>query len=496
MRRGLAWLAGLALWGTEAAGQGLSQLSGTVYDSVGRKHLANALVQLVPVDDPLRLRSTTTDEEGRFAFDSVGAGSWLVGFLHPTVDSLGISLPSAVVRLRSGAPSRVMLAIPSAQSLVRATCGALPAGRGLWYGRVRDAITGGPVAGAVVYAQWSALAVAAGAVQRQEGAAEDTARADGVFALCGVATDERVLSRAWRGADSSGVAAVQVPSDGLLYRDLWVAPVDVVVAALVTDSAAVDTSMLEVRRGERTLRGRVTQGNGKPVAGARLRVSESGRESATNAEGYFALDSLPAGTHLLEVRALGMLPVVTSVDLGAHTSERMDLVMESRGTFLDTVRVIGNRVREDPRYLDFLERKKGGFGYFMDEDQIERQQPFFVTDLLRMTPGVRLVQSGFGRPRIRMRSLGSQAQPLCEPAVFVDGMLMTTLRPFETPPASGSNPDPRSNFDIEQFVNVEAVRSIEVYVRNTQIPPQFQVSNGCGSIVITTGMRRRRPPAP
>jgi hypothetical protein len=75
-----------------------------------------------------------------------------------------------------------------------------------------------------------------------------------------------------------------------------------------------------------------------------------------------------------------------------------------------------------------------------------------------------------------MRSLG--AVGLCSPAVFIDGMMMTQIE----------------GLDIEQFVNVQDVRSLEVYVRNTQIPVQFQTQNNCGSIVITTGMRRRPLP--
>jgi hypothetical protein len=112
----------------------------------------------------------------------------------------------------------------------------------------------------------------------------------------------------------------------------------------------------------------------------------------------------------------------------------------------------------------------------MDEDQIERRQPMFLADLLRMTPGVTVFPSTFGGGTIRMRAMGFRQ--FCTPAVFVDGMLMAQL----------------DDVDIESFINVQDVRSLEVYTRAGQIPAQYQTLVGCGSIVITTGARRRLPP--
>ncbi len=457
-----------------AHGQVTSRITGTVYDSIGSRHLSDALIQLVRGDNPAATLSTRSDAEGRYAFDSVSAGTWLIGFYHPMVDSLGLDMPTLRIDINRADPVRAMLTIPSAATVVRNTCGPLPKGHGLWYGRVKNAATGGLAAGATVLAQWSTLVVQGTSISRQLGTVEDTARDDGLFAMCGVGTDEIVVARSWLGPDSSGVATLSVPSSGLLYRDLWIAPVIMAQRRVADDSLSSDSLKVPVRVGDRSLRGRVARVNGSPVEGARLRVPDSGVEVVTNSNGFFTVDSLPAGTQTVDLRALGFLPVTQTVDLAAPVVTQ-DFVLESRTTYLDTVKVIGQRIMENPRYLDFLQRKKSGFGYFLDEDQIERRQPVFLADLLRLTPGIMVMPSTFGGGSIRMR--GSSFTATCSPAVFVDGMLMAQLE----------------GVDIESFINVQDVRAVEVYARTASIPSQFMTLTGCGSIVITTGARRKRP---
>jgi hypothetical protein len=44
---------------------------------------------------------------------------------------------------------------------------------------------------------------------------------------------------------------------------------------------------------------------------------------------------------------------------------------------------------------------------------------------------------------------------------------------------------------LENIVTANDVRAVEVYSRMSSTPPEYQSRNGCGSIVIWTGARRR-----
>ena len=106
----------------------------------------------------------------------------------------------------------------------------------------------------------------------------------------------------------------------------------------------------------------------------------------------------------------------------------------------------------------------------------EKRNPFFMADLLRMTPGVQVIPGQFGS-RILMRGMGFSA--FCYPAVFIDGMKVMNV-----------------DGDIDAFVNVQEIRAMEVYPRGGSVPVQFQTLDGCGSLVIWTGGRRPKYEAP
>lgn len=125
MRRRLLSTVGLlllALPAPQAKGQAPAtgaRVSGAVYDSVAKRPLVGALVQLVVRDVPSVSRTTATDSSGSFQLDDVAAGTWLVGFYHPALDSLGLESPLFSLVIRDSTPVRAMLAIPAPRSIMR-----------------------------------------------------------------------------------------------------------------------------------------------------------------------------------------------------------------------------------------------------------------------------------------------------------------------------------------------------------------------------------------
>jgi hypothetical protein len=448
-------------------------VTGTVYDSVGKRQLDSAVVQLVRADRPGEGRTVMADANGRFRFDDVTQGSWILGFLHPVLDSLGLPTPMLHVRVRDPEPIRAMLAVPSAASIVRSVCGVSADSGGLWFGYTRSAVDGRPVPGTTVHAQWSRIHVVGKSLQRDLPEVAGPSGEDGVFRQCYMPADEIVIGRAWRDADSSGVVTFTMPPSGLLRRDIYVGPVNLVETRLPLDSLGSDSGVVvPVRTGSGRLVGRVTNPGGRPIKGARLRFIETGAQAVANDEGYFGIDSLPLGSFSVDARAIGHVSALQPVDIVAGPPATANIVLANRKVYLDTVKVVGRRVVDSQQHLDFLRRKRQGFGSFFDEAELEKRPAMYLTDYLRMTPGVRV----FDRGRILFRSMGFSQY--CSPTLFLDRMRIGEV----------------NELGIDALVSPQDVIAMEVYSRPTQVPAEFQTLDGCGAIVVWTG-RRSRPPA-
>lgn len=461
----------------DAAGATTTRVSGVVFDSLSMRPLVGAVVQLVSTTAVNRARTVQTGATGSYVFDSLEQGSYLLAFYHAVVDSMGLSLPLARIDIRVPGDVRVPLAVPSAATIVARVCGPSAArdSTGVLMGYVRSAL-GGTVAGpAQVTVQWSEITVSAKSVQRTTPSLQVTTGDEGAFAICGVPTSGPVLARAWAGPDSSGFVDLDVPSNGLLRRDLLVGRATLIAVRRPPDSLGAEgtRAMPNVLRGKGALRGEIRGPAGDPIAGARLMLWGSGVEVESNENGRFAMQELPAGTYTLEARAIGFLPLRRAVDLSENEESVAPLTLESFGTFLDTVRVNTTRLYTSPQLAEFERRKRSGFGYFLDEEAIAKRNPMYMSDLFRMTPGLTISAGQSFGDVVLMRGTGFQSY--CVPALFMDGM-----RVFN------------SDGVIDQIVNPQDVRAVEIYTRASNIPPQFNTLEGCGAIVVWTGGRRRR----
>lgn len=89
------------------------RIVGVVHDSVAGVPLVGAIVQLLPANDRALVRSVESDSLGRFAFDAVAPGMWLLGFLHARADTLAGAAPTHLLTVRAGTGAReVTLFLP------------------------------------------------------------------------------------------------------------------------------------------------------------------------------------------------------------------------------------------------------------------------------------------------------------------------------------------------------------------------------------------------
>jgi hypothetical protein len=474
-RRILATLALLALPLVPLAAQrhtpdsAAATILGTVYDSVGGRRLAGAIVQVVPIDRRGGAYSAEADADGMFRIPGVPRDRYLIGFLHPAADSLGLSATPRTIDVHSDSAVYVALALPSAATIRAQLCAPSDTrdSTGLLLGFVRDADTGLPLAGSTVVVMWNELVIDQRAIRQEQRQRPVKTGDEGWFAICGLPTDAPLAARAELGKRASGYIEIAVPPRALLHRDFGI-PADS--AALAIVDTATERAGEPRRRGTARITGVVRGPNGRLLAGAQVMAWESGSSTTTASDGTFAFTSLPAGTQMLEARFVGYVPKRLTVDLASGRSTSATITLSERVTTLDAVQVFGKRSRRSSDLNGFLQRSQKGMGRYITAEEIERRNPFQFSDLLYAVPGVHVVPSGGPYERaIQMRGG-------CTPTIYIDHIQLTHAE------------------DIDFMVSPRDIIGVEIYSIATA-PVEFRPGrsmSGCGSIVIWTGARPRK----
>ena len=429
-----------------------ARVHGVVFDSVAGRPLTRALVQLVALGDSNRIRSARSDDAGAYAIDSVPMGTYVLGFLHDRLDTLQLESPLRRIEIQVPGYVLVPVSIPGAATLVTQRCGPSTPGQlpTMFIGTVRSTATSEPVSAARVRAGWNEMMVGPKGIEKRTPSHFVNTKDNGTFTFCGTPTDVAITTRAFAGTDSSGVVELQSPPNGLLVRDLLIG------------SVAAATARV---------RGAVRSTIGQPIPGARLIVWGTAKMATTTSAGQFEASGLPAGTYTIESRAIGFAPARQPLDLHANAQATITIAMAPLATLTDTVQVRARAPNSAVPLVDFQRRRAGGFGHFLDEQQLKQREVMYVADIFRNTPGITIMQGIYGGDRVLMRASGGGGP--CTPAVFLNGLAVQM--------ADGI---------LDAIVNPQEVRGVEIYSHVSSVPIQFQSLNGCGSIVLWTGARR------
>lgn len=449
-------------------------VSGVVRDSIAHIPLAGATVQLVAADHPALFgRTTVSDSLGRFSLSDVPEGRYMIGFFHPVLDSLGIEPPLREIYVAGPQPLRADLGVPSPAQLRIAICGRPSATNSgaVIVGTVRDARDGAPASGVTVSGEWLEMAFKPGGIARHTQHVVTTTWDTGWFAMCNVPSPGAMFLLASRGGDSTDLIEVTVPASGFLRRDLYLGQARTVSA----DAGENLGSPLRARHvGKGRLSGTVvTAAEGSPLAGAMVSVTD-GPQTRTNERGEWTLVDAPAGTRMVEVRALGYYPERRRVDV-VNGGPPIWVELSTLEAVLDTVRVTSTRLNRDD--TGFQDRLRSRMGHFMTPKDIARQQPIAVSDLFRTMPGIHL--EGTVDKKIVMRgAFGS-----CDPAIYINGMPMTSRT------ANGGTVTISAE-DIDAWMRPRDVTGIEIYAGDSAPVEYQQGMSGCGSILFWMKLKR------
>jgi len=213
------------------------------------------------------------------------------------------------------------------------------------------------------------------------------------------------------------------------------------------------------------------QESGKPIA--EVHISVDSISTTSSAAGRFALRSLPVGVHVIRFERLGYLTRTDTVRVGPGLPLDVAVKLATSPIPLDPIDVVvrsGVLQREG-----FFDRRDFELnGTFFTEVDIQRLAPVALTDVMQRVQSALVIHGGPGRMLVRFNrqvGMGGGRLPGCEPAVFLDGVLI-----------QDQLSEPRLlNFNR---VDPSAVAGIEVYV-GVNTPLQYR-RTPCGSVLIWT----------
>lgn len=216
-----------------------------------------------------------------------------------------------------------------------------------------------------------------------------------------------------------------------------------------------------------TLVGSVRDSSGRAIPGVEVWLRGVDLYAHTNEGGGFRIPDVPSGPGKLSLRRLGFEQATVDVDLKADEPDSIVIALTAVPTNL-----AGMTVEEESRskriLAGFWERRgKGMGGHFLTRDEIEDKKAHDFVGLVRMFPGVNIVNSG-GRAEVRLRQEGRGD---CPPLYWLDGMKVEAASAEYFPP--------------------NTLEAVEVYNGTATIPLQFQPrpnapQKTCGVIVIWT----------
>jgi hypothetical protein len=428
---------------------------GIVVDSLYGGYLVDAEVFVEGVQ-----ANVLTDSLGRFKIDSLTPGRYQVGVFHPLLDTLGIALATRPFQLGPDSASVVILAVPSAATLVSRSCPERARSRGgsAVIGQVIEPETLQPVAGADVSVAWVEIEVSkVFGIRQTPRVVRDSTDNLGRFSLCGLPSGLDANLQAQRG---NSVTA-QVP---VLLGD---APVELFTRTLLLSSA--DSG---AKTGKAVVSGRVVLEGSPVVGGSRVELAGTDLVTTTDAKGEFTMRNLPSGSHILVARHMGYAADAVAVDLSSRQPKTVNITLPKFVNIMDPVVVTARRTAALDR-VGFSRRKKSGSGYFVDADQIARMRPNQLTDILRTVPGLRIGYGPQGETVESSRGATSLMGGRCVQYV-VDEFRWQSMEPG----------------DINRFVSGREVVAVEVY-QGTGVPPQYAGMGNCTTIVLWTRLRIR-----
>ena len=211
----------------------------------------------------------------------------------------------------------------------------------------------------------------------------------------------------------------------------------------------------------------------EPITNAQVALVELQAGGLTNAEGRFSQSGLLPGEVTVLISSVGYAPVQVAVQLEAGKVTTVEANLRVEPVEQDPIEV--HAVRGDTRSIqEFYQRaERGGGGYYLMREDIERLRPRDFSDLFRPFPGLRLDCSNWDHCELSTRSAAiTGVTGDCPIQFYVNGVYQ-----------------PYTDVNLMEPDHIEGV---EIYPRGRGAPGRYtmRLSSRCG--VVLVWLRRRQ----
>jgi hypothetical protein len=269
-----------------------------------------------------------------------------------------------------------------------------------------------------------------------------------------IATDgrgERVVGYREDGAEITGLTATVDTSDR------------------VAAAQAIIAQERAIRARVAVLAGTVVDTLGYPVAEAEVAVLGTDLVATSGRDGRFTMTGLPLGLQIIRVRKVGYRPQHFPIRLAAGQEWDGRIGIARLPQILGEIVVVGKygkpaQYANTAKYDDFYRRRSTKGGRFLTREDIEKTAAGRISELLRTVPGVRV---GFTQPGVS-EDVSFLTCPSYNVGVWIDGQKVTG-----------------NVGEILPLITPSDVEAIEVYQRQSAVPPEFR-DNSCAAIVMWT----------
>ncbi len=212
--------------------------------------------------------------------------------------------------------------------------------------------------------------------------------------------------------------------------------------------------------------------NGRPVVGATVWTAAAPQAAQTDGRGRFTFTRLYPGQHLVEFSHLAYESRADSIGVEYGRMSNIRVSLSADPVRLDPIEVSVERRDIVLEQAGFYDREAIGFGKFLDRDDLEKRPPGRVSDLFAGLAGVSLIAGPTGQRQVILNAGRYRREP-CFPRVVLDDMIV------------GGGPLQPAQLDV--LLMRSAIAGVEVYTTTAGIPIKYGgTGSSCGVIVIWT----------
>ena len=445
-------------------------VTGVVFDSIARGPLRGAVVQVLLVDAAKtsalteatpRVFSATTDTNGRYRIAGLPNGQFAIGFQHDALNAMGLDSPLRGFQLGTDTSVTVDLAIPAGPSVRAQLCGPSVRleGEGVLAGYVFDARQGASLAGAVVRARWLELALESKSYRTVTRTVTAVVGEDGRYLACGVTSDDAVAIDVRMAGHRTILNHITLPRGGAIRQDFRLA-----------DSGVV--------RGTASVGGRVMIADGTALSSGHAVIDALALDVPIQ-NGEFSMAGLPAGTWVVEARAIGYEPQTVLVDVAERGVGSATITLSERAQVLDAVTVFGKPGGEAKILSAIASRRTTSVGSVFLRGNEWLESALDPADVVRGAMGFKYVS-----PEVILASgCGFKYPPADRPtfaSATAQGRTKTLVVYLNGARVVGGLPE------LQTAVNMREVLAVEAYQDIANAPMEWRTFDACAVLAIWT----------